>query len=86
MADQAAICANFAEAATKAAEIGRFKDPRQVCAWLRDHVFTVTHVAESGEIRVITDHLLTGNTAVLVDGSDRALLCATPGFKSRSGP
>lgn len=51
--------------------------------YLKDKVITSTMVEEVGELSTFFDKVLMGDTALLIDGLDRALMVETKGFKTR---
>ncbi|WP_217595427.1 spore germination protein [Cohnella sp. GbtcB17] len=69
----------------RSADFGaRLANHRDPLALLKDSVLTVNGLSVVPDAGVLLEAILSGDTAILIDGSDRALIAATKGVEHRS--
>lgn len=59
------------------------KDRRNLAEKIKDHVLTINEVSLEANLTLIITAILSGETALLIEGEDRALICNTRGWERR---
>ena len=59
------------------------KDQRNLAEKIKDHVLAINEVGLQSNLTLIITAILSGETALLLEGEDRALICNTRGWEHR---
>lgn len=59
------------------------RDRENLAESIKDHILTINEVSLQPEINQMITAILSGETALLIDGSDQALICNTRGWEHR---
>jgi len=59
------------------------KDRRNLAEKVKDHVLSINEVSLESDLTLIITAILSGETALLLEGEDRALICNTRGWEHR---